>query len=375
MGRVACSLFLVLAACGPQGGVAEKVNDENGLKEILPPPPSGGGARADAQQRPARLVNGPLVATVTGTPEHPDIRGTVRFVPGPHGLELETSVEGLPAGAHGYHVHMYGDCSDATSKSPGPHLDFASLGKDGHASQQPGTVGTAVVDRTSPPGQVVHPEQPKASADGQLVTPNSTSVPAGTAPTSGARGVGGAPGADAPDATTRGVGNPNAAPTNSRPETATRGTGMGSGDAGNRGSPGTQESASNSSAGSTTHPGGTTGGAAGTSTTPTAGDPASAHPGHDQVLGNLGELVAIDGQAATARTALTQLGGANLDGLLGRAVVIHELPNDPNVPDGAAGTPIACGVIGLANPTPPVTGANRAGSSGPGRTGKQQGTP
>jgi Cu/Zn superoxide dismutase len=327
MGRAAYSLCLVLAACGPQGGVAEKVDDENGLKEILPPLPSKASPRAEASP-PARLVNGPLVATVTGTPEHPDIRGVVRFVPGPAGLTLETSVEGLPAGAHGYHVHMYGDCSDATSKSPGPHLDFASLGQGGQARQQAGTVGNAVVDRVSPPGQVVHPEQPKATADGQLVEHNSTSgVPGGT------------PGADAADATTRGIGNPHA-------------------------------------------PGGTTGGAAGTSTTPTAGDPAAtpptgvaAHPGHDQVLGNLGELVAIDGQAATAKTALTQLGGANLDGLLGRAVVIHELPNDPNVPDGAAGTPIACGVIGLANPTPPVTGANRAGSSGPGRTGKQQGTP
>jgi Cu/Zn superoxide dismutase len=363
MGRAAYSLVLALAACGPQGGVAEKVEDDNGLKEILPPPPSG--ARTDAQQAPSpRRVTGPLVATVTGTPEHASIRGTVRFVPTAQGVDLETSVEGLPPGAHAYHVHMYGDCSDATAKSPGPHLDFATLGPVG-----------AVGDRTRPSGHVVHPEQPKATADGQLVPNNSTS---------GAPG--GAPGADAADVATRGIGNPNAAPPNSRPETATRGTGMGSGDAGNRGSPGTPTTASNSSAGSTTHPpgsppdstiGGTTGGAAGTSGAPVAGDPAPGHPmgAGDRVLGNLGELVAKEGQAVTMHASLPQLAGADLEGLLGRAVVIHEHPNDPNVPDGAAGTPIACGVIGVANPTPLVTGSNRTGASGPGRASKQQGTP
>jgi Cu/Zn superoxide dismutase len=277
---------------------------------------------------------------------------------------------------------------------------------------------------------MVHPEQPKAQADGQLVTPNSTSVPAGTAPTSGAQGVGGAPGADAGDAVARGVGNPNAAPTNSTPETATRGTGMGSGDAGNRGSPGTRETASNSSAGSTTHPGT----AGSTGATGTAGNPGStgstmdgaggagghmadsisqspgnpgqaaggsphspgagahtpgmaAQHGRDHVLGNLGELTGAEGQPATMRGSIAQLTGVNLEGLVGRSVVIHEKGNDPNVPDGAAGTPIACGVIGMANPTPPTTGAlatppaetrtgsNRTGASGAGRTGKQQGTP
>ena len=64
------------------------------------------------------------------------------------------------------------------------------------------------------------------------------------------------------------------------------------------------------------------------------------------VMGNLGELTAdASGHAAGSRTV-----DARLRQLLGRAVVIHEKGNDDSKTDGAAGTPIACGVIGIANP-------------------------
>ena len=63
-------------------------------------------------------------------------------------------------------------------------------------------------------------------------------------------------------------------------------------------------------------------------------------------MGNLGQLDAdASGHATGSRTV-----DARLRQLLGRAVVIHEKGNDDTKPDGAAGTPIACGVIGIANP-------------------------
>jgi hypothetical protein len=65
------------------------------------------------------------------------------------------------------------------------------------------------------------------------------------------------------------------------------------------------------------------------------------------IHGNLGDIVAVEGQPATA-TAMVQDATWSVS-LLGRAVVIHEKGNDPTAgPDGGAGDPIACGVIGIA---------------------------
>jgi Cu-Zn family superoxide dismutase len=68
------------------------------------------------------------------------------------------------------------------------------------------------------------------------------------------------------------------------------------------------------------------------------------------VTGNLGELtVDAEGKAVhEVQRALAKIHGPF--SLIGRAVVIHEGPNDPlSPPDGAAGARIACGVIGIGN--------------------------
>jgi Cu-Zn family superoxide dismutase len=76
----------------------------------------------------------------------------------------------------------------------------------------------------------------------------------------------------------------------------------------------------------------------------------------DMITGNLGELEAA-GQRTTTHQA--QIEAATLQGqfsIIGRAVVVHAMGNDPKVtPDGGAGARIACGVIGVANPQPPRT--------------------
>jgi Cu-Zn family superoxide dismutase len=171
-----------------------------------------------------------LVATVSGDAAHKDIKGTVTFRMQGGNTLVDTQVTGLPKGEHGYHVHMYGDCSDLGTKSPGEHLDF-------HA------------------------------------------------------GMGGATGSNMP---------------------STMGTGSGSGSAMPMNTPAT--------------------------------DMADASGSH--VIGNLGEFEAdASGHASGSRTV-----DARLRQLLGRGVVIHEKGNDDTKPDGAAGAPIACGVIGIANP-------------------------
>ena len=54
-------------------------------------------------------------------------------------------VEGLPAGTHGYHVHMYGDCSSDDGTSAGPHLNFH--GPSHHDASPHPTEGTATTAR------------------------------------------------------------------------------------------------------------------------------------------------------------------------------------------------------------------------------------
>jgi Cu-Zn family superoxide dismutase len=72
------------------------------------------------------------------------------------------------------------------------------------------------------------------------------------------------------------------------------------------------------------------------------------------ITGNLGELKPDAEGRATHQGHLHE---AQLQGpfsLIGRSVVIHAHGNNPAVtPDGGAGDRIACGVIGVANPTPP----------------------
>jgi Cu-Zn family superoxide dismutase len=203
-----------------------------------------------------------LVATVSGGPKHKGIQGKVTFRMQAGTTLVDAQVDGLPKGEHGYHVHVFGDCSSLETKSPGEHLDFhAGMGGMG------GTTGSNV--------------------------PSTSGGAAGTLAGTGS-GTG-------------------------------MGTGMGTGSG--SGVPKSMDA--------------------------TATDAADG----SHVIGNLGELVAdSSGHASASRTV-----DARLRQLLGRAVVIHEKGNDDTKPDGAAGDPIACGVIGIANPaTKPSASAEPA---------------
>lgn len=58
-----------------------------------------------------------------------DVTGTVTFVPDEEGLRVATRAEGLSPGKHGYHIHIYGDCTAADGTSAGTHfhLEGSSL--------------------------------------------------------------------------------------------------------------------------------------------------------------------------------------------------------------------------------------------------------
>lgn len=75
----------------------------------------------------------------------------------------------------------------------------------------------------------------------------------------------------------------------------------------------------------------------------------------DMITGNLGELRRHENDGTSTHRG--RVPHASLQGefsLIGRAVVVHEHGNDPQItPDGGAGKRLACGVIGVADPKPP----------------------
>ncbi len=201
-----------------------------------------------------------LVATISGDPKHKELKGLVSFRMQGGNVLVDAKVDGLPKGEHGYHVHVYGDCSALDAKSPGEHLDF-------HAGM--GGMGSETGS-------------------------NATTTTGGTAGTLAGSGMG--------TGTGSGMGSG-------------RGTGMGTGSG--SGVPKSMDASATDMAMDGSH-----------------------------VMGNLGELQADASGHAMASGSVD----ARLRQLLGRAVVIHEKGNDDTKPDGAAGDPIACGVIGIANP-------------------------
>lgn len=55
--------------------------------------------------------------------EGSDVRGTVTFTEEGDGVRVVATVTGLPEGAHGFHVHEFGDCSAPDASSAGGHFD------------------------------------------------------------------------------------------------------------------------------------------------------------------------------------------------------------------------------------------------------------
>jgi len=69
------------------------------------------------------------VAVLTPT-EGNEPRATIRFTPQDGGLAYTTEATGLNAGKHGYHIHVYGDCSAPDGKSAGTHFNLKGSSKN-----------------------------------------------------------------------------------------------------------------------------------------------------------------------------------------------------------------------------------------------------
>ncbi len=52
-----------------------------------------------------------------------DVSGTVTFTKVDGGIRIEAEVSGLSEGAHGFHIHQYGDCTAPDGTSAGGHFN------------------------------------------------------------------------------------------------------------------------------------------------------------------------------------------------------------------------------------------------------------
>lgn len=70
------------------------------------------------------------VAVLRGTQGNDDVSATIRFTPKDGGLAYTTEAQGLKPGTHGYHIHLYGDCSSDDGKSAGTHFNLKGSSKN-----------------------------------------------------------------------------------------------------------------------------------------------------------------------------------------------------------------------------------------------------
>ena len=83
------------------------------------------------------------VAVLHGTQGNDDVQATIRFTAEGDGLAYTTTASGLEPGKHGYHIHLYGDCSAPDGTSAGTHfnLDGSSVNPPADIDRITGDLG------------------------------------------------------------------------------------------------------------------------------------------------------------------------------------------------------------------------------------------
>lgn len=92
----------------------------------------------ESEPAPAPASASVMFASLDGT-----IKGSADFTETDAGVEVHVSVEGAPAGTHGFHIHETGDCSADDFTSAGGHFNptGAPHGGPGDAERHAGDLG------------------------------------------------------------------------------------------------------------------------------------------------------------------------------------------------------------------------------------------
>lgn len=77
-------------------------------------------------------------------------KGVVWFTKVVGGVKVEGHIDGLPMGAHGFHIHQFGDCSASNGKSAGGHFnpEGSEHGSPTAAVRHVGDLGNVTADST-----------------------------------------------------------------------------------------------------------------------------------------------------------------------------------------------------------------------------------
>lgn len=104
---------------------------------------------AEAPPAPAAVEVAPTKAQAVLKPAKGfKVKGIVHFTAENGQIKIETNVEGLKAGPHGFHIHEVGDCSKADFSSAGGHFNphQKSHGGNNGDNSHSGDLGNLIAD-------------------------------------------------------------------------------------------------------------------------------------------------------------------------------------------------------------------------------------
>jgi len=107
---ISVSLLLILFALGCTRKEAQNQED---MKNAM--------SSTNAQEMATHFTK--AVAVIHPTAGN-NAMGTVTFEQTDNGVKVHADVKGLSPGLHGYHVHLYGDCTAPDGTSAGTHFNF-----------------------------------------------------------------------------------------------------------------------------------------------------------------------------------------------------------------------------------------------------------
>jgi len=103
-------------------------------------------AAAAAVAAPASVSKAVAVLNPVGAS---GVSGTVTFSPAEGGVKVTAQISGLSEGAHGFHIHEYGDCSAPDGTSAGGHFNPTAQPHAGPtaSSRHAGDMGNVVAGK------------------------------------------------------------------------------------------------------------------------------------------------------------------------------------------------------------------------------------
>lgn len=112
----------------PEGKPAGPPHEEEGAGKAPGANPKLTPTLEDPGAKEPKLVTR-AVAVLYPTKGH-KARGIVSFEATDKGVKVQTVAEGLPKGKHGYHLHLYGDCTGIDGKTAGTHFNLSGSSKN-----------------------------------------------------------------------------------------------------------------------------------------------------------------------------------------------------------------------------------------------------